>query len=1411
MKNFYYLLLYILLSIQSVIYAQVCSSAIASDQNNNLNPYIDCNYIFGNPSKCIDLKVEYPSIKSTSGYTVEPINFNGESPYGAFNTGTALNANADDQFFAKVDIPFQFCFFNKVYSEVVIGSNGVITFNENQLGNDSYPNFDDTDLNLNSIFAGMSDMVFSDANDSEIYYSIVGTAPCRKLIINFYKGRLSNCQESVTSQIVLHEGTNEIEVFIKEKPLTCATGRYKQSVIGIKDSDAFDSTTIFAPNRQTGIWSTTNEAWKFVPNGEVIQPKIQWFDEDNNVVGAGSKIQVCPKQSTQYTVKVAYDICGNNFELVDQIPITFAPEFPISKDFSKILCGESNQTINLADYHSELVLNPSLFKFRYFDKIEDANAGINDDVANQIITGNRNFYVRVQNPTNENCFIVSTLNFTFINTSLLTDLIKLCDLNADGVEKDFKVNDFRNQLVNRNFNGVITYFSNETHAQNNTNPITTLDLYPDTKFWIRMETPSCINVSGPINIQLTKGPNVPTSIDYLIDICDINDNKQEIYDFSLITTSITTDSSLEVRYYASFDQAYSGTGTELERIKDGEYKIFARTEFLQGCFSVTVINLTVEFSKVIAINKNVDLCFDGTQDMEFKLSDLIEDMLNDEIEGNADNIEVSFYDNPYDADEGGITPRITDLQKISEDGNWVKRTYYVRFERAVNCYTVRTLTVTLVHPVPVSQVDVCDHQNNSQETITLANYNVIVANGQNVTVSYFETEDEAINNVGAKTSITINGNLKLFVKLTYKECFTVYPVDFKLVETPEVTPVFNYNFKDICDNNNDGSELIDLTQFESNIYSGSKNVRFQYFTTYNSSTQQFSGKINNPTQYKIEQNSTVYAKVEFNDKNACFSVSTININAEYLPAIVLKEAKLEKCSYDSSASVEFDLREAIPQLFNQTDNVLPLSQLVVEFFRYETNANARDLSDLVPTLFIAPKSLGSLWVRFTDPQTNCYSVKEIFLQTYLPPKTTLQTIIACDRDFDGFNEVNLMDYKDILVLNFEPYFIYNFFLSKEQANDLANGKPILNPENYKFNEASKIIYLRVESIAGCFSVTPVQLVEGPKIQLQQNGPFTINDICDSGNDGIEIIDLRRFEAVISQGATFKYYRSRNDISTNNIISNPSAYSFDEHLGSLIFVSVEKPGLCPELVEINVTLKESPIFIIPETFVCPFEGSVDIIPDFSGLQISSYEWKDAAGQLISKSSSLHNVTKAGNYSIKVVGDNGCDYTVNFAVTNYDVPVITDLIPNGNTYKIVAKGDASKIILYSKDKLTWQTSDTFTNLPAGNPIFYVKYENESCIGFPKEGIIPNIFNVITPNADGQNDIWKLTGLHVFDGKNSSVKIFDRYQKLLYEQTNNVELSWNGHYLGRPLSTDSYWYVISLPDGRIFTGWILLKNRN
>ena len=100
---------------------------------------------------------------------------------------------------------------------------------------------------------------------------------------------------------------------------------------------------------------------------------------------------------------------------------------------------------------------------------------------------------------------------------------------------------------------------------------------------------------------------------------------------------------------------------------------------------------------------------------------------------------------------------------------------------------------------------------------------------------------------------------------------------------------------------------------------------------------------------------------------------------------------------------------------------------------------------------------------------------------------------------------------------------------------------------------------------------------------------------------------------------------------------------------------------------------------------------------------------------------------------------------------------------------------------------------------------------CFSTEKKGVLFKINNVITPNGDNFNEVWQLCGLEHFDSLPSHIKIFDRYGKVVFTQSSNSCFVWDGHYLGRPLPTTTYWYIINIADGRQFTGWIVLRNHN
>ncbi|SFI11459.1 T9SS type B sorting domain-containing protein [Halpernia frigidisoli] len=1375
-----------------------------TDAQGNENPVINCNYpLNGN---CLPLSVNYPKLFETTSYAVESEDF---KPYGAFNAGTPLLANADDLFFKKQIIPFNFCFFGKNYNEVIIGSNGIVTFNSSQLGNVSYPNIQvqnpDISLPLNSIFGVAQDLVFSTKDDSEIYYSVAGTAPFRKLVINFYKGRIVGCDQTSTSQIVLNEGTNDIEIFIDEKPLPCATAKFKESLIGIINEDG---TKGYSPvGRNTGVWTAKQEAWKFKANGNEVVPQISWFNSDGKNIGSGNTVTVCPEKNEKYTAKLLYALCGNNnFELQAESLVSFTAQFPLAKNYTKILCGTAPININLDDYRSSLTPQiPSDLIFSFHKSLTEAQN--NQNALSKVFQLNDNmvFYVRIQNPADPNCYRTAVLKLNLISKSLLRSVAEICDVNNDGVEKNYQLSLLNPKLFNLPLDGIVHYFKTKTDAENNQNELISFDIKNNEEFYIAYQTVDCKQIFGPITVTFISSPVIKTPIDFPFTTCDLKDDKTEPFDFKLILSPlIATDPLYVFSYFNTYAEAFTGTGSQLSTIREGKYTIYARVEIPGGCFSIATINLDITFTKVEAKDETAYICFDGKQDIDVNLDDYTKNMLIDPLVG----ITKTYYSIEDDA-VLDVNP-ISNLQKLTGDGDFVPNTFFVKFSDPAGCYALKTVTINLVHPVIAqNQFDVCDFKNDGTENVNLNTFSGAIIGSQNATVFYYPSMNDAQADSNRITTLTLVNTEKLFVKIISFGCSNIYEINLKLTATPIIKEAVNVVRNSVCDNNNDDVENIDLTKLQAEIYSGPKAAIFNFYTGFNAADNSLTGLISSPAAFPVKGISTVYAQVTFAD-GGCYTVSTINITLNFLPGIVLKKASLAKCDYDFNLNESFNLDEAIPQNFTQSENSVALSDIDVSYFETEADANDGNLTKQIKTPYITKDSDVTVWARFTSNKTLCYSVASINLKTYLPPKALKSTIPdICDDNLDGKFEVNLLDFTADMSAQTSADNHFSFYYNESDANNKINA--IADPENFSANPLPALLWVRIENIPGCYDVSSFDLKLGTKIPLKNYGPFS-GKVCDEGNNGVEAIDLTQFQSTIYSGnATFEYFTSVADINTYmNLISSPQTYSFNENSGTkTIFVKISAPGFCPELVEINLSLKKTPMFTLPDYYFCP-DGFIDIQPDFSELDIVGFQWLDPSGKVISTNNEILNVKTEGTYKINVTASNGCTFSTSFKVKKYEVPVIKDLTADGNTITVNATG--SKTILYSKDGITFQLSNVFSDLPAGVTTFYVKFVDYECLGDKKQGLILNIRNAFSPNGDGINDTWFIDELYVFDGKSANIKIFDRYQKMIFEQESSTKLEWNGKVTGgRAIPTDNYWYMLTLPDGRMFNGWIVLKNRN
>jgi len=91
---------------------------------------------------------------------------------------------------------------------------------------------------------------------------------------------------------------------------------------------------------------------------------------------------------------------------------------------------------------------------------------------------------------------------------------------------------------------------------------------------------------------------------------------------------------------------------------------------------------------------------------------------------------------------------------------------------------------------------------------------------------------------------------------------------------------------------------------------------------------------------------------------------------------------------------------------------------------------------------------------------------------------------------------------------------------------------------------------------------------------------------------------------------------------------------------------------------------------------------------------------------------------------------------------------------------------------------------------------------------EEIIPDAF--FTPNGDGENDVWNIKNIEYFEI--ATIDIYDRFGKLLVRYTDKDRFTpWDGTYLGNPMPSNDYWYIIMLQNvEKVYIGHFMLFRR-
>jgi hypothetical protein len=209
---------------------------------------------------------------TTSTYSVTSIPFAAVPTPGVgvttlANTGVAVAplsaGNLDDGGWMNQVIPFPFSYFGITYNSFAVSTNGFIWLGTG--APNTYTGYSIAFPNVGaarpSIGAMYSDLDFRTVGTVE--YFTTGTAPYRAVVVNWTGGNFYNAVGSMTTQLIIYETTNVIEVHT-----TSSTGN-NAAVEGIQNAAGTAAVTVAGRNNVTWPVSVP-DAYRWSPAGGTI-------------------------------------------------------------------------------------------------------------------------------------------------------------------------------------------------------------------------------------------------------------------------------------------------------------------------------------------------------------------------------------------------------------------------------------------------------------------------------------------------------------------------------------------------------------------------------------------------------------------------------------------------------------------------------------------------------------------------------------------------------------------------------------------------------------------------------------------------------------------------------------------------------------------------------------------------------------------------------------------------------------------------------------------------------------------------------------------------------------------------------------------------------------------------------------
>lgn len=830
------------------------------------------------------------------------------------------------------------------------------------------------------------------------------------------------------------------------------------------------------------------------------------------------------------------------------------------------------------------------------------------------------------------------------------DDIVLCDdVSNDGVEA-FDLTSRDAQVLGGQSTAQydVTYFENQTDADNNQNPINPADSYiaADGQLIVArvsvVANDNCFQTTS-FNLVLNEQPVASNPQD--LRVCDTANDNSENIDLARFDDEIdpTMNANFAITYHPTQADADNNTNAiSANQTITGNEQFFARIENVNNieCFDTTSFNVFLDAQAVANTIEPYRICDagnDGTEDFDFSTTD--PQILDTQ---NPSDFNIEYFTSQADADLGSVNGAIPLTSPYPSGGEQV----FVRIENVNNpdCFETTDFELFVdAQPVasPAQDLRICDTGNDNSEDVDLSQFDADIdpSGNPDFDITYHSSQADADNNTNALSSpYNISSTQQIFARvenINNEDCFDTTSFNVFLDTQPVANAVADYIQ---CDSGNDGAESFDFGLTDPEVLDGQNPADFniEYFLSQSEADQ---GSVNGasplPNVY-ISGGEQIFVRIENVNNTDCFDTISFNLVVDELPVAAAPQ-DLRICDVGGDGSEDVDLSQFDADA--QGGAVNP--DFTVTYYSSQADADAGNNAlgspytvNGSPTLFVRVEN---------DNNQSCFDTSSFTISVDTQPVANdVANLRVCDDQNDGSETVGLNQFNSELLGNQNPAdFNIEYFLTQADAdNGSVNGA---TPLPVSYTTSGEIIFARIENANNteCFDTTSFELFVDPSATAG-----TVDDIVvcdDASNDGEEDVDLSQFDSDVLNGQdpsvfSISYYDNQNDANSgNNELTSPYTVNANSPTIYARVDNAENPS-CFAVTSFEFTISRNPVVNDYSDLIQCDDATND------GTEVFVL---DEVGQtILGDQSSVTVVTLTGTAGTAIITLNGTDYLVTF---------------------------------------------------------------------------------------------------------------------------------------------------------------------